>query len=41
MMKGGVMGEIYLMQRGAETAHLPMLAVPPFTKFAIGENNNA
>jgi hypothetical protein len=30
MMKGGVMGETYLMQRGAETAHLPMLAVPSF-----------
>jgi hypothetical protein len=26
IMKGGVMGETYLMQRGATTAHLPVLA---------------
>jgi hypothetical protein len=27
IMKGGAMGETYLMQRGAATAHLPVLAV--------------
>jgi hypothetical protein len=40
-MKGGAMGETYLMRRGAMTAHLPVLAVQAYIKFARGENNNA
>jgi hypothetical protein len=41
ILKGGVMGKKYLMQQGAATAHLPVLAVRSYLKFARGENNNA
>jgi hypothetical protein len=40
-MKGVVMGKTYLMQREETAAHLPVLAVQPYIKFARGENNNA
>jgi hypothetical protein len=40
-MKGGLMGEPYLLLKIEETAHLPVLAVQPLIKCARGENNNA
>ena len=35
------MGKTNLMQRGGAAAHLAVLAVQLYIKFAIGENHNA
>jgi hypothetical protein len=40
-VKGMVMGKRYLMLQSETAAHLPVLAVPYYIKFARGENNNA